>query len=58
MELIMSKEEVNKAIVARWFSGFWDNPWDPKIVDELAAPNMCCCALKIDQEKGVVRVEK
>ena len=36
----MSKEEVNKAIVARWFSGFWDNPWDPKIVDELAAPNM------------------
>lgn len=36
----MSKEEANKAIVARWFSGFWDNPWNPQIVDELAAPDM------------------
>jgi predicted ester cyclase len=34
----MSKE--NKAIVARWFEGFWGNPWNPKIVDELAAPDM------------------
>ena len=36
----MSKEQENKAIVARWFEGFWGNPWNPKIVDELAAPDM------------------
>ena len=35
----MSKEE-NKEIVGRWFTGFWGNPWDPKIVDELAAPDI------------------
>jgi predicted ester cyclase len=32
--------EENKAIVARWFEGFWGNPWDPDIVDELAAPDI------------------
>jgi predicted ester cyclase len=36
----MSKEQQNKAIVARWFEGFWGSPWNPKIVDELAAPNI------------------
>jgi predicted ester cyclase len=36
----MSKEQENKATVARWFEGFWGNPWNPKIVDELAAPDM------------------
>lgn len=36
----MSKEQDNKAIVGRWFAGFWGNPWDPGIVDELAAPEM------------------
>jgi predicted ester cyclase len=36
----MSKGQENKAIVARWFEGFWGNPWNPKIVDELAAPDM------------------
>ena len=36
----MSKEEDNKAIVGRWFEGFWGNPWNPGIVDELAAPDM------------------
>jgi predicted ester cyclase len=38
--LSMSKEQENKATVARWFEGFWGNPWNPKIVDELAAPDM------------------
>lgn len=33
----MSRETDNKAIVARWFEGFWANPWNPKIIDELAA---------------------
>jgi len=39
-EIIMSKEQDNKAIVGRWFAGFWGNPWNPKIIDELAAPDM------------------
>jgi predicted ester cyclase len=36
----MSREQENKAIVARWFEGFWGNPWQPRIIDELAAPDM------------------
>jgi hypothetical protein len=37
---IMSKEQENKAIVGRWFKEFWGSPWNPRIVDELAAPDM------------------
>jgi predicted ester cyclase len=36
----MSREQDNKALVGRWFEGFWGNPWNPQIIDELAAPNM------------------
>ena len=36
----MSKEQENKAIVGRWFKEFWGNPWNPKVVDNLAAPDM------------------
>jgi predicted ester cyclase len=36
----MSKEQDNKAIVGHWFTEFWGNPWNPKIVDELAAPDI------------------
>lgn len=36
----MAKEQENKATVGRWFEGFWGNPWNPKIIDELAAPDM------------------
>jgi len=36
----MSKEEQNKAVVGRWFKDFWGNPWNPDIIDELAAPDM------------------
>ena len=36
----MSREQDNKAIVGRWFEGFWGNPWHPEIIDELAAPDM------------------
>jgi predicted ester cyclase len=35
-----SKIQENKAIVGRWFTEFWGNPWNPKIVDELGAPDM------------------
>ena len=37
---MMSREQENKALVGRWFDGFWGNPWNPKIIDELAAPDM------------------
>src|SRR5215207_9723922 len=36
----MSTENDNKAIVGRWFKEFWGNPWNPKIVDELGAPDI------------------
>ena len=36
----MSKEDDNKALVGRWFGGFWGETYDPAIVDELAAPDM------------------
>ena len=36
----MSKEQENKEIVGRWFTQFWGNPWNPKVIDELAAPDM------------------
>ena len=36
----MSKESDNKAIVGRWFTGFWGKMYDVRIVDELAAPDI------------------
>jgi predicted ester cyclase len=36
----MSKEQENKAVVARWFKEFWGNPWNPGVVDELSAPDI------------------
>ena len=36
----VSREQDNKAVVGRWFDGFWGNPWSPHIIDELAAPDM------------------
>jgi predicted ester cyclase len=35
-----SKEEINKAIVGRWFSSFWGETCDLSIVDEIASPDM------------------
>ena len=37
---IMSKEQENKDLVGRWFTGFWGKTYNPAIVDELAAPDM------------------
>jgi len=39
-DIVMSKEQENKAVVGRWFKEFWGNPWNPDIVDELAAPDI------------------
>src|SRR5213593_2513024 len=37
-ETVMSEE--NKAIVGRWFTEFWGNPWNPAVIDEIAAPDI------------------
>jgi predicted ester cyclase len=39
-EVIVSKEEDNKAIVGRWFTDFWGKTCNLGIVDEIAAPDM------------------
>jgi predicted ester cyclase len=39
-EFIMSKEQQNKAIVGRWFKEFWGNPWNPRVIEDLAAPDI------------------
>ncbi|WJZ79157.1 ester cyclase [Paraburkholderia sabiae] len=39
-ESIMSMEDDNKSIVARWFNSFWGKTCNLDIVDELAAPDM------------------
>jgi hypothetical protein len=36
----MSKEEDNKAVVGRWFTGFWGKNVNLAVVDEIAAPEM------------------
>jgi hypothetical protein len=36
----MSREQDNKAIVGRRFAGFWGNPRNPEIIDELAASDI------------------
>jgi predicted ester cyclase len=35
-----SKGQDNIAIVNRWFTEFWGKSWNPKIVDELGAPDI------------------
>jgi predicted ester cyclase len=35
-----SKEEINKAIVGKWFENFWGPKCNLSIVDEIAAPDM------------------
>src|ERR1700684_4711794 len=36
----MSKEEDNKAVVARWFTDFWGEKVDLSVVDDIASPDM------------------
>jgi predicted ester cyclase len=35
-----NQEEKNKEIVGRWLDNFWGSHYNPKIIDELAAPDM------------------
>ena len=48
----MSKEHDNKTIVGRWFAGFWGNPWNLAIINELAAPESVSVAA-VDQGAGM-----
>ena len=48
----MSKEQENKAIVGRWFTEFWGNPWNPKVIEELAAPDMLLQYSLHEQRRG------
>jgi len=36
----MTMQDDNKVVVGRWFTEFWGNPWNPNVVDELAAPDI------------------
>ena len=36
----MSKEDENKAVVVRWFTGFWGKDANLAVIDEIAAPDM------------------
>ena len=47
-----SKEEVNKAIVGRWFARFWGPTCDLSVVDELAAPEMLLQYSMHESRKG------
>jgi predicted ester cyclase len=34
------ENRTTKAIVARWFTEFWGQSWNPRVVDELCAPDV------------------
>jgi predicted ester cyclase len=34
------KLKQNKAVVGRWFTEFWGKQWNPKVIEDLAAPDM------------------
>jgi predicted ester cyclase len=34
------KSQDNKAIVDRWFTEFWGKSWNPRVVEELGAPDI------------------
>jgi predicted ester cyclase len=53
----MSREQDNKAIVDRWFAEFWSDKWNPKIVDELAAPDILLQYLLQTPHRGRAEVK-
>jgi len=42
----------NKNIVARWFKEFWGNPWNPRIVNELATSDIFVHYRCMSRRKG------
>ena len=50
--------EENKAVVARWFREFWGNPWNPRIVNELATADVLLHYPMHEPKKGRAPVTK
>jgi SnoaL-like polyketide cyclase len=48
----------NKNIVARWFKEFWGNPWNPRIVNELATSDIFVHYPMHEPKKGRAAVQK
>ena len=53
----MSEENVNKAIVGRWFEKFWGKSCDLTIVDEIAAPDMLLKYSLHEQRRGHAEIK-
>jgi predicted ester cyclase len=52
----MSQE--NKTIVARWFKEFWGNPWNPRIINEIATADMVLYYPMHEPKRGRAAVTK
>ena len=50
--------EQNKTIVGRWFKEFWGNPWNPRIINELATSDIAVHYPMHDPKKGRAAVTK
>jgi predicted ester cyclase len=48
----------NKDTAARWFKEFWGNPWNPRIVNELATSDICVHYPMHEPKKGRAAVTK
>jgi SnoaL-like polyketide cyclase len=55
---MMWKQRENKTIAVSWLEGFWGNPWDPTVVDELAAPDILLQFLLHRPRRGRDEVKK
>jgi len=53
----MSIESDNKALVGRWFEGFWGRQYDPAIVDELADANMLLQYSLHEPRRGIADIK-
>jgi predicted ester cyclase len=48
----------NKAVVDRWFKEFWGNPWNPRIINELATADIFLHYPMHEPKKGRASVTK
>jgi predicted ester cyclase len=48
----------NKAVVTRWFKEFWGNPWNPRIMNELATADICLHYPMHEMKRGRASVTK
>ncbi|QPF85937.1 ester cyclase [Bradyrhizobium genosp. L] len=50
--------EANKSVVARWFKEFWGNPWNPRIINELATADILVHYPMHEPKRGRAAVTK